>query len=79
VSESWVFGTDGSCDVRVSDAYASNRHCCITREDDGRVWIEDLGSTNGTWVNGVRVWDRREIRLGARIRIGRSEFPWEKA
>lgn len=76
--ESWTFGTAEDCDVRIDDEYVSNHHCRITRDDDGRVWIEDLGSTNGTWVNGARIYDRFPIRPGVTIRIGRTDIPWNR-
>lgn len=77
VSESWTFGTAADCDVRVADEYVSNHHCRITRDSDGAVWIEDLGSMNGTWVNGARVWNKRRIQPGAKIRIGHTDVPFE--
>ena len=62
----------GTNDIAVDDEYASTRHAAVTRRDDGTIWIEDLGSTNGTWVNGNRVWDRRQLEPGDTIRIGRT-------
>ena len=37
---------------------------------DGSVFVEDLGSTNGTWVNGTRAVGQMPARLGDRIQIG---------
>lgn len=76
MSQSWTFGTAEDCDVRVTDEYVSNHHCRITHNDDDTVWIEDLGSMNGTWVNDLRVWDKRRIMPGVKIRIGRTDIPW---
>ncbi len=59
--------------VVVADPRASRRHALIQREGD-RFWLEDLGSTNGTYHNGARVRERTPLQDGDRIRIGASEF-----
>lgn len=80
-AEVLVFGTADACDIRVSDPYASPRHCRAWRDADG-YWIEDLGSTNGTWIQrgGVgpaeRVYGSTRVRPGDTIRIGRTALPW---
>jgi len=56
--------------VATSDASVSRRHCSILRRE-GRWEIEDHGSRNGTFVNGVAV-ERRELADGDEIRIGHS-------
>ena len=56
-----------------ADAELSRNHAAILRGDDGVLVIEDLGSRNGTWVNGVRV-ERRRLELGDVIRVGESTF-----
>jgi nitrite reductase (NADH) large subunit len=58
---------DGLRDVRVS-----RRHARVSVDVDGRVWVEDLGSTNGTFVNGERLEQMRALELGDEIAIGRS-------
>ena len=51
MGRSAVIGTGEDCDVRVRDApYVSARHARVWTDDDGVVWVEDLGSTNGTWI-----------------------------
>lgn len=87
---SWVFGTAPDCDVRVADEYASLRHCKVTLAGDGTATVEDLGSTNGTWVRpesqqmlsrlslpGTRVYGPTRIEPGWIIRIGRTDLPWK--
>lgn len=59
--------------VIVPDPRASRRHALIQRAGD-RFWLEDLGSTNGTYHNGARVRDRTPLQDGDRIRIGATEF-----
>lgn len=86
-TETVVFGTDPSCDVRVDDEYVSNRHCAISRLKNGTVVVEDLGSVNGTtvrpagtsWIAGVKVHSPTPIRPGMVVRIGRTDIPWHRA
>lgn len=56
----------------LSDQTISRRHAELTPEGDGRWYIRDLKSANGTFVNGVRVNDRRMLRPGDQIRTGAS-------
>lgn len=49
-----IVGRDPACDVIVNDIAVSKRHMTIELSDAGFV-VEDMGSANGTWVNGVRV------------------------
>ena len=58
------------------DDYVSSRHAQITPAADG-VWVEDLGSTNGTYVNGSPVTTARLLHAGDLIRIGETEFKVE--
>ncbi len=52
------------------DNVVSARHCRISRNDDGTWWIEDLHSTNGTFVNGRRIDQPERLMTGARITLG---------
>jgi pSer/pThr/pTyr-binding forkhead associated (FHA) protein len=60
-------------DFIVDAALVSRLHCRLTLDDAGRLDVEDLGSTNGTWVNGRKV-ERAPLAAGDTIRIGRVEF-----
>jgi hypothetical protein len=55
------------------DTYASRHHAWITYED-GDFWIEDLGSTNGTLLNGHPVVKRQMLASGDKIRVGHTEL-----
>lgn len=55
------------------DQYTSRFHAWITFEE-GHFFVEDLGSTNGTLLNGSPLINRRPLVNGDRVRIGRSEF-----
>lgn len=59
-------------DIRLTDRAVSQHHCRLEPSLKG-VAVRDLGSTNGTWVDGVRV-RRHALRPGATIRIGRTEL-----
>lgn len=58
------------------DEYASGRHARIESQRDG-VWIVDLGSTNGTFVNGARLDGRRKLTRGDTVQIGDTELRFE--
>ena len=60
------------------DDYASTRHARIEPRRDG-IWIEDVGSTNGTFVNGDRLAEPRRLKPGDVIRIGATDFRFEPA
>lgn len=63
-----VMGRSRSCDLRLPSTDASRRHAEIVTDGDGFL-LRDLGSTNGTFVNGERV-EERSLRPGDRIQIG---------
>jgi two-component system response regulator AtoC len=63
-----VIGRVLEADIVVADSQLSRLHARVERQADA-VWIEDLDSTNGTWVNGERV-ARRQIHLGDQVRLG---------
>jgi hypothetical protein len=65
----------GNVELKLGDGFASSRHAQITRQ--GRtVVIEDLGSTNGTYLNGEPLTGPQPLHDGDRIRIGDSEFTY---
>lgn len=65
-----VLGRSRSCDLRIGGGDASRRHSEIVGDADGFL-IRDLGSTNGTLVNGERIHEHR-LAPGDRIEIGSS-------
>jgi pSer/pThr/pTyr-binding forkhead associated (FHA) protein len=64
-------GRAESCQVRLEDTYASQHHAKLSQHDGAWV-VEDLGSTNGTFVNDHRVQARVEVRAGDVVRIGKT-------
>jgi FHA domain len=76
VQTSVVLGRDADSSVRLDgDDYASARHARIETRPDG-VWVEDLNSTNGTFVNGERVTAER-LNPGDVVRVGQTELQLE--
>jgi len=64
-------GRAEACQVRLSDTYASQFHARIFRRD-GSWFVEDMGSTNGTYLNQRRVTSPSELRAGDRLKIGKT-------
>jgi diguanylate cyclase (GGDEF)-like protein len=68
-----VIGRGPRCSLRLNDEGVSREHCQLVREpgkgDTEKMVLEDLGSTNGTFCNGIRV-DRRELSDGDKIMVG---------
>lgn len=56
----------------VSSPDVSGHHACVTVYDDGRVTIKDVGSTNGTFINGARVAGETPVRPGDRVLLGKT-------
>ena len=70
-------GRGGPNDVRLDkDEFASALHARVEPRRDG-VWIEDVGSTNGTFVNGVRLERPRKLAPGDLVRVGETDLRFE--
>ncbi|MEV7685966.1 FHA domain-containing protein [Streptomyces bungoensis] len=66
-------GRSADADVPLDDPDVSRLHCAVTVAADGRVAVADLGSTNGTSLNGTRLTDRPvRFPAGALLRVGES-------
>ncbi|MBV9837659.1 MAG: FHA domain-containing protein [Solirubrobacterales bacterium] len=65
----------GDVEIRLDDPFASSRHARISREGHVVV-IEDLGSTNGTYLNEQPLTGPQPLHSGDRIRIGDCEFSY---
>jgi pSer/pThr/pTyr-binding forkhead associated (FHA) protein len=59
------------------DEFASARHVRVEPRRDG-VWVSDVGSTNGTYVNGVRIDRPRKLVQGDVVRVGETELRFEE-
>ncbi len=71
-----VLGRGEHAEIRIEDPFASARHALIY-EQGNSVVIEDLGSTNGTYLNEELLQSPRPLHPGDRVRIGDSEFSFE--
>jgi FHA domain len=71
-----VLGRGGEAEIRLEDPYASSGHARIF-EQGGILAVEDLGSTNGTYLNEELLESPRPLHPGDRLRIGESEFSFE--
>jgi len=72
-----TIGRGGQSDIAVEgDEFASARHARIEPRPDG-IWVQDLDSTNGTFVNGVRVEQRRRLEPGDVVRVGGTDLRFE--
>ena len=70
-------GRGGQNDVALrSDDYASARHARFEPRQDG-VWVQDLGSTNGTYLNGARLDRPRRLTHGDVVRVGETDLRYE--
>jgi pSer/pThr/pTyr-binding forkhead associated (FHA) protein len=67
-----LIGRSRKCGLRLDASDVSSEHARLG-VDNGRVWIEDLGSTNGTFAGGERVSGRRFLEEGETVQVG-SEF-----
>ncbi len=66
-----LLGRSGDCTVPLRDSYASNRHARIYN-NDGQWFIEDLNSTNGTFVGNNRLTTSQLLEPGMVVRIGQT-------
>jgi pSer/pThr/pTyr-binding forkhead associated (FHA) protein len=64
-------GRADSCDIKLGDTYVSANHARIYSRDDGW-YVEDLGSTNGTYLNQRRLTAPAELRAGDKLRVGKT-------
>ncbi len=71
--EEVTVGRAPGCGVRVDDAYTSSIHARVFRRD-GTLWVEDLGSTNGTWLNGERLASPAKVDRGDLVQVGGTVF-----
>ncbi|HUZ99293.1 MAG TPA: FHA domain-containing protein [Gaiellaceae bacterium] len=72
-----TIGRGSQNDVAIDgDEFASARHVRFEPRRDG-VWVQDLGSTNGTYVNGVRIEGAQRLAPGDLIRVGETDLRFD--
>jgi pSer/pThr/pTyr-binding forkhead associated (FHA) protein len=76
-SSALLLGRGSRNDVDLGrDEYASTEHARIEPRRDG-VWLEDVGSTNGTYLNGARLTRPKRLTAGDVVRVGETELRYE--
>jgi pSer/pThr/pTyr-binding forkhead associated (FHA) protein len=66
-----MIGRGADCQLILEDDYVSTRHARVVSTPDG-IYIEDLGSTNGSYVNGKRITAPTTITMADTVRIGKT-------
>ena len=69
VDPALVIGRSSECDLAIADTYLSSRHARFAN-DEGDLTVEDLGSTNGTYVNQSLVHGRVHLEKGDIVQVG---------
>jgi hypothetical protein len=75
VGEGAVLGRGDQAEIRLEDPFASSQHARLLRQG-GIVVLEDMGSTNGTYLNEELLGGPAPLHPGDRVRIGDSEFTY---
>ena len=71
VADELTVGRAAGCQITLDDSYVSQLHARVFRRD-GQVYVEDLGSTNGTYLNTRKVGGPTALRRGDALQIGRT-------
>ncbi len=74
VEDDLVLGRTSLGEAGGKDAKMSRRHARVYLDPEGQVWLEDLGSMNGTFVNDERLTRTRRVKLGDEIRVGQTSI-----
>ncbi len=74
IPDALIIGRGVGCDIPTTyDVYSSSRHARIFHDGD-RLWIEDLGSTNGTYVNAEEIRGPTRVGKGDLVQVGGTVF-----
>lgn len=71
MSDEFTIGRAAGCWITLDDTYASQIHARVFRRDD-QYYVDDLGSTNGTWLNRTKVTGPMEFKRGDQLQIGNT-------
>jgi hypothetical protein len=77
VSDGATMGRADSADIHVEDPFASSVHARIFARN-GFMYVEDMGSTNGTYLNGRQLRKPEQLKPADKIRIGDSEYSYQE-
>jgi adenylate cyclase len=74
-----LIGRSSNCCVVLADAHISRRHTLVQQQNDDEFWLVDLGSSNGTKLNGRRLSQPCRLKVGDSFRISDHEFRFRTA
>ena len=77
IGDGAVMGRGDQAEIRLEDPFASSRHARLLRQG-GVMVLEDLGSTNGTYLNGRQLRGAEQLKISDLIRIGDSEYRYQE-
>ncbi len=77
VSDGATLGRSDSADIHVEDPFASSVHARVFARN-GFMHVEDMGSTNGTYLNGRQLRKAEQLKPADKIRIGDSEYSYQE-
>ena len=77
INDSATLGRSPTADVRIDDPYASSAHARIFPRGQF-MYIEDMGSTNGTYLNGRQLRKPEQLKVADTVRIGDTEYRYEE-
>lgn len=72
-----IIGRNPACDIRLNNSRVSGQHAAMWVDNNRKVWISDLQSTNGTFVDGSLVEDVTQLRNGSLVFLADQGFDWE--
>jgi hypothetical protein len=77
ISHGATLGRSDGAEIPVNDPFASSAHARIFRRGD-YMYVEDMGSTNGTYLNGRQLRSAEQLKVADVVRIGDSEYRYEE-
>jgi hypothetical protein len=77
VGQGATLGRSDGADIRIDDPFASSAHARIFGREDF-MYVEDMGSTNGTYLNGRQLRKPERLKVADVIRIGDSEYRYQE-
>ncbi|MGK2875476.1 MAG: FHA domain-containing protein FhaB/FipA [Nocardioides sp.] len=73
-----IIGRGNDAAIRLDDDYVSTRHARIVASAEDQWYVEDLGSTNGTYIGSIRLNQPTALQLGTQVRIGKTVLELRK-
>jgi pSer/pThr/pTyr-binding forkhead associated (FHA) protein len=67
-----VIGRHKECDLALNDPLLSRKHCTVTVDANGDFFLEDLNSTNSTFLNSKKMTEKTQLNYGDRIILGNT-------